>query len=88
MTTLTPTYPIIRPDRTKEFAWYLDEDVEVSLSWGDKLTIKKGYRFDGHSVPRILWTFFPPFGLDIYAALVHDFIYEYNKSLSIVRSAS
>ncbi len=82
---LTPDYPILRPNR-EGYGWYLDEPVTVDVGGPTSFTIPKGYKFDGHSVPRVLWALSPPFGRDIYAALVHDYMYEYAKTLGVDRS--
>jgi len=67
-------YPKILPDRDKFRAYYLDEDVDVYLSNGDLVTIEKGYRFDGQSVPFPFSLCFKQSSRDIYAALVHDYL--------------
>jgi len=38
--------------------------------------IPKGYTTDFASVPRGLWSFFPPHGLMTNASVVHDFMYD------------
>jgi hypothetical protein len=82
---LEPTYPVIRPDRTGDYDWYLAEDCIATLTDGRQMFIPKGYCFDGHSVPRIAWTFFPPFGRDIYASLVHDVFTDFLGILGVTR---
>lgn len=65
----------VLPDRDKWRNWYLDEDVEATLSNGDILVIRKGFRFDAHSVPFLLrWLFKQYSDRDIVAALVHDYL--------------
>lgn len=72
---MTPTYPQLLPDRDKWRNWYVDEDIKVTLTNNDTLYIRKGYRFDAHSVPFIFRWVFPKYNKkDIYAALVHDYI--------------
>ena len=71
---MTPKYPKINPDRDRDFRFYLCEDVTVTLTDGTEYTIPEGFRFDGHSVPFIFRSFFPVFDLDVYAALVHDYL--------------
>lgn len=70
------TFPRIIPDRDKVRKWYLDEDVRYTMTTGDVLVIKKGYRFNGHSVPFIFRWLFPMYDVDIYAALIHDFLFD------------
>ena len=71
---MEPRHPRINPDRDREKNLFLDDDVVVTLSNGDTLIINKGFKFDGHSVPQILWNLFPPYDYDVYAALVHDYL--------------
>lgn len=74
MVCLDPTHPKIRPDRDRQYRFFLDEDVTVTLQNNNTHLIPKGYRFDGHSIPRIFWFWFPAFDADVYAALVHDWL--------------
>lgn len=68
-----PEYPRLLPDRDKINDWYLDEDVHIVLTNGHYLLLKKGFKFDSHSVPWGLHFLFPRYyGNDIYAAMVHD----------------
>ena len=63
----------IVPDRDRVRKYYLDEPVEHVLHNGHILSIDRGYRFDGHSVPLVSRWLFPKYNeRDIYAALVHD----------------
>ena len=40
---------------------------------GKIVVIPKGFVSDGASVPRLLWTIYPPFGQYLEAAIVHDY---------------
>jgi hypothetical protein len=44
-----------------------------------RITVPAGFRYDGNSVPRIIWTLagITPDGLNRAAGLVHDFIYRH-----------
>lgn len=87
MIELLPQYPRIVPDRDKYRKWYLDEDVRVRLFNGHTFIIPKGYRFDGHSVPKLLRWLFPRHkGLDIYAALLHDYLIDVQMFLRYTRA--
>ncbi|WP_420336175.1 DUF1353 domain-containing protein [Roseibium sp.] len=66
--------PKILPDHDKFRNWYLDEDITIKLHNGDTIEIKKGYRFNGHSVPWPLSLIIPRYDTDIVAALVHDYL--------------
>ena len=37
------------------------------------VTVPKGFQSDGASVPRALWSIYPPFGKYLEAAVVHDY---------------
>lgn len=65
----------IVPDRDKYRKWYLDGDVRLDLPNGHTAIIRKGYRFNGHSVPWIFRLLFPSYDeYDISASLVHDYL--------------
>lgn len=55
--------------------WYVAKQIEYTLSNGDKIVIPEGFETDLASVPRFLWSVFPPFGNFILASLVHDYLY-------------
>ena len=42
-----------------------------------KVIVPQGYLTDGASVPRIFWSFFPPWGRYGQAAVLHDWLCEY-----------
>ena len=76
---MTPTYPRLLPDRDEVNDWYLDEDVLITLHNGNKILLRKGFKFDSHSVPFWARLAFPRYVKtahgepnDIYAAMVHD----------------
>ena len=55
-----------------------DEKFKIS----NKIIVKAGFRWDGASVPKLLWAFgFNPDGLFRGSALVHDFIYIHKGKL-------
>lgn len=77
---MTPQYPRILRDRDNYRKYYLDEDVTIALLDGSSLTVGKGYRFDGHSVPFVFRLFFPKYNEnDIYCALVHDALVDFES---------
>lgn len=77
---MNPKYPRILKDRDNYRRYYLDEDVTISLPEGSSLTVGKGYRFDGHSVPFLFRLFFPKYNSkDIYCALIHDALVDFES---------
>lgn len=63
--------------------WIVIEDFDSGCKYADesKIIVPRGFRTDLASVPRILWSLFPPFGSHTQAAVVHDYLYriEYDK---------
>ena len=55
----------------KGFVFYLDETRTKTV------TVPKGYLTDGASVPRVFWSFIPPWGSYGQAAVLHDYLCEY-----------
>jgi hypothetical protein len=53
--------------------------INIQLSNGEVVKINKGYKFDGSSSPRLLTPIFPRYGSFIFAALIHDWLYD-NKN--------
>jgi len=65
----------ILKDRDKYRDHYLDEDITHVLHNGHVLKIKKGYRFNAHSVPPIVRLFIKRYDeRDIIGALIHDYL--------------
>jgi hypothetical protein len=64
------TYPNYRLDA--------DMQVIITFSNGQKffLIIKEGYECDLASIPRPLWSIYPPDGNYRYTAIVHDILYQ------------
>ena len=64
----------------KEDVFILLEEVEVE-ALGYKITVKKGFDFDGASIPQALWSVYgnPLSGKFRIAALVHDVLYASEK---------
>ena len=55
--------------------WEIMQDWQFKLPHGIKITIPKGFVFDGASVPRALWGIMSPTGILFIPGLVHDFGY-------------
>lgn len=58
----------------EEFTYYIGE-----LGSETYVTVPVGFITDFASVPRILWSFFPPWGKYGKAAVIHDFLWVGNK---------
>lgn len=59
----------------KKKRWRVAQELEVLLSSGNRLTIPVGFETDLSSVPKLLWSIFPPFGDFLIAPIVHDYLY-------------
>jgi len=88
-----PTYPRILPDRDKTNDFYLDEDVFIRLHNQNTIILRKGFKFDSHSVPLIFRLFTPRYlptknneQNDIYAAMVHDSLIAFEHYLPYNRT--
>ena len=55
------------------------EDFHFHLDGWPEFVIRKGFEFDGASVPRPFWTFLNPVGLLLIPALLHDYTYQYGE---------
>lgn len=53
--------------------WVVTEDTIVELD-GFSILIKKGFKTDLASIPRIFWSIYPPFGKYQDAAICHDWL--------------
>ena len=52
----------------------LTSDLVFYTKFGDCITVPSGFESDGASVPKILWSAFPPFDVYLPAAVVHDLL--------------
>ena len=55
--------------------WQVVESITYRLHDNNTIIIPKGFITDLSSVPKFLWSIFPPFGDFLLAALVHDYLY-------------
>ncbi len=53
----------------------LSEEIEYKLSNGEVIVVPRGFETDLSSVPRFLWSFSPPYGDFLLAAILHDWMY-------------
>ena len=59
--------------------WELAADWEYQLNPENRIILPQGFRFDGASIPRVLWTFLSPVGLLFIPGLIHDYGYRYRQ---------
>lgn len=65
------------------------KDITIELTDGERIKIRKGFRFDGSSVPKWLRGIFPTYGPFLIAALIHDWMYvkDYRRNYMGLRDA-
>lgn len=71
-----------------ETRWQLTRDFQFYFDEGDKrltIIVKEGFITDFASVPRALWSIFPPTGKYTKAAVLHDFLYYDASNLNLTR---
>ena len=59
--------------------WELAADWEYQLSPRNRIILPEGFRFDGASIPRVLWAFLNPVGLLLIPGLIHDYGYRHKQ---------
>lgn len=62
--------------------WRVETEFTFFSDKYEPVTVPVGYQTDLASVPRYLWSIFPPFGRYSQAAVTHDFIYQMRKDLT------
>jgi len=67
----------------------VNKEIDIQLSCGSIITIDKGFNFNGSSSPRLLRGIFPAYGPFLFAAMIHDWMYEFDyvRSISGVKVA-
>nr|DAX46286.1 MAG TPA: Protein of unknown function (DUF1353) [Ackermannviridae sp.] len=55
---------------------YVYEDIKRKVGIDTTIQIPRGFVSDGASIPRFLWTIFPPFHRWTDSAIIHDFLYK------------
>ena len=68
--------PIVRRIPQAHELWEVVSTYHYVLHTGEILTIRKGFRFDGASVPRLFWTLVVAPAEIIGSALIHDACYD------------
>ena len=59
--------------------WQLKQNWHFIRENGDEIVLPKEFKFDGASIPRILWAILSPVGLLLIPGLVHDYGYRFNQ---------
>ena len=59
--------------------WELAADWEYQLDPENRIILPEGFRFDGASIPRVLWAFLNPVGLLLIPGLIHDYGYRHRQ---------
>jgi|3_EtaG_2_1085321.scaffolds.fasta_scaffold24058_3 hypothetical protein len=67
----------VAPSGIKNKPFVLTKPLKVSLSWGDKMYIPKGYWTDFASVPKVVRLFVDHIGQDSTAFVIHDYMYNF-----------
>ena len=66
--------PAIRAGRS---LWALQRDLSYTTGdTSDVITVPAGFVTDLASIPRLVWSFYPPDGPWVKAAIIHDFLYD------------
>lgn len=63
------------PISNTKVRWKLKEPVQYSTKEGEMIEVPVGFITDLASIPKVLWTFYAPFGKYSKAAVIHDFLY-------------
>ncbi len=67
------THPSIRAGRS---LWAIGEELTYEAGAArDRITVPKGFVTDLASIPRAVWSIYPPDGPWVKAAAIHDFLY-------------
>lgn len=78
--------PILRKDERKWVILNDDFGFEVgSMGSGYWVRVPQQFITDLASVPKFLWSFIPPHGLHLSAAIIHDFLYSGASGLGLNR---
>jgi hypothetical protein len=89
----TFTKPFTKPlivsyvgEKNKTAIWEIQEEFVYfvgSLDSDEEIIVPIGLRTDFASIPKALWSIFPPTGKYVKAAVVHDYLTTYKGSISI-----
>jgi hypothetical protein len=80
MSKITGKLEIRKEDDTH---WFILRLIKFLLNDGRLVTIKRGFVFDGGSVPQALWAFVPPMGTAAdWGFALHDALYSWHRDSS------
>ncbi|MDE1465311.1 DUF1353 domain-containing protein [Spartinivicinus poritis] len=65
--------------------WVLTEELKYYSAQYQTITVPAGFTTDLASIPRLLWSVFPPDGPYLEAAVLHDYLYSKQPALDISR---
>ena len=77
MSSFTTPLLLIAPDDDGE--WTLYQEFNYYDNEGVNYKVPAGFKTDFASVPRILWSIFPPYGRYGKASVLHDYFYRTNS---------
>lgn len=60
---------------TGQRKWILTAPLSYQTKRDEVINVPVGFETDGASVPRVFWWLFPPTGVYLEAAVVHDWLY-------------
>ena len=66
------THPALKDGRT---LWALQRPIAYQVRDGETITVPAGFVTDLASIPRPVWSLYPPDGPWAQAAVIHDFLY-------------
>ena len=69
-------FVLLRPVQRGNGRWMVEEPLVYLSDAGSGYTVPQGFITDLASIPRFLWTVWPPFGKYTSAAVLHDYLCE------------
>ena len=70
----------VTPDSKRDRCWILLERLRYDSDRLGVIEVHKGFDTDFASIPRVFWNIYPPYGTYTSAAVVHDFLYYYQRN--------
>ena len=71
-------YPLlyIKLSYLEKKRWFLEEDMEITMSDKRVILIPKGFETDLSSIPSWLWGLFKPFDEGLLGDIIHDYLWQ------------